>query len=328
MTRPAGEQRAGLSTGAERGIKLDFDTALRVTVPEGLAEVVGAALMEMLGPFELLEAPPGMQVSAAEEPLATLIFYPPPGVGLSAEEVLHLLPASVRKVGTLRVESVRVPRDWVDGWKAHFCPQVIGAVRVRPPWEPPGEARWVDVVINPGLGFGTGSHPTTRGTLLLLQTATAGGPLVDVGTGSGILAITAAKLGWAPVIAFDNDSQALLSARENVAINGVRATVQVMEMDLTRAPTDWFAGATVLANLTLGPVLVLLERLRAARDRGSWPRRLIVSGILVGEQEERLREAACRLGWAGCRRISEGEWVAQELVPAGVDKQPGAPREA
>lgn len=327
MTRPAGERGAGLSTGDERGTELHFDTALRITVPEGLVEVVGAALMEVLGPFELLEAPTGERASAAEEQLATLIFYPPAGVGVSAEEVLHLLPATVRELGTTRVESVRVPCDWVDGWKAHFCPQVIGAVRVRPPWEPPGKARCTDVVINPGLGFGTGSHPTTRGTLLLLQGAPAGGPLVDVGTGSGILAIAAAKLGWAPVTAFDNDPQALLSARENVAMNGVEGTVQVLEMDLAEAPVNWFAEATVLANLTLGPVLTLLERLRAAREAGREPRRLIVSGVLVGEQEERLQEAARFLGWAGRGRVSEGEWVAQEFVPAGVDKLSGSPVE-
>ncbi len=135
-------------------------------------------------------------------------------------------------------------RDWVEGWRLHFRPVVIGVVRIRPPWESEGDlpAGFVDVVINPGLGFGTGLHPTTRGVLRLLQeeggerVAPVGGrslrrskgPLVDVGTGSGVLAIAAAKLGWAPILAFDNDSAALVSARANIEANGVRDVVQCM----------------------------------------------------------------------------------------------------
>jgi ribosomal protein L11 methyltransferase len=188
------------------------------------------------------------------------------------------------------------------------------------------------VVINPGLGFGTGLHPTTRGTLGLLQEgldpAGAGaappatgcaqaasallGPLTDVGTGSGILAIAAAKLGWGPVIALDNDPVALMSARENVDVNGVAAQVEIHEADTNSAQEAWFDRATVLANMTLEPVSLLLKRLAALAAR---PRRLVVSGILAGSQEEQIMLIAHESGFAPGRRLYEGEWVSFELLP-------------
>ncbi len=251
------------------------------------------------------------------------------------------------------MESASVSRDWVEGWREHFRPILIGSVRIRPPWEPPLEApapvfaapAWsaappelppVDVVINPGLGFGTGLHPTTRGTLLLLQEGmrriegsqpspfevspaghSAGspggrGPLVDVGTGSGILAIAAAKLGWAPVVAVDNDPVALVSTRENVAANGVQSEVEVHEEDIGGADETWFGDATVLANMTLEPVSLLLRRLAGATAR---PRRLVVSGILAGSQEEQIMLAAHESGFTAGRRLCEEEWVSLELLP-------------
>jgi ribosomal protein L11 methyltransferase len=249
----------------------------------------------------------------------------------SEAEVLEALPEETVASGQVRVDIQDVARDWADGWKDHFRPIVIGGVRVRPPWEAPAdpEGGLVDVVINPGLGFGTGLHPTTRGTLELLQAPgleggiddVSIGPLVDVGTGSGILAITAAKLGWGPVFAFDNDPMALASARENVVANGVAGVVEIHQTDVEGASAYWFSGATVLANMTLDPVLALIKRL--SRQRVDWsdlaptqaPERLIVSGILVGVQEQQLR-AMARLGAFTIGRTRyEGEWVSLELMP-------------
>ncbi len=297
------------------------DRSVRVRVPESLAEQAGAILMDVLGPFE-------------EEGGAVLVFYPPTDGPSTREELLPLLPAAFAEPGVLLVETGSVPRDWVEGWREHFPPIVIGAVRIRPPWEPPlhGEAAsapgLIDVVINPGLGFGTGLHPTTRGTLMLLQEGLGAGPagrattpsgasgglgrLVDVGTGSGILAIAAAKLGWKPVIALDNDPVALVSARENVAENGVQNEVEIHEADVESAEAGWFAGATVLANMTLEPVSLLLRRLGATAPR---PRRLVVSGILAGGQEDQIMLAAHESGFALGRRLYEEEWVSMELLP-------------
>ena len=246
----------------------------------------------------------------------TLIFYP--GEQMPKDtEVLAALPDGLAADASVTFERRSVSRDWVDGRKEHFRPVTIGRVRVRPPWEPRadlGDAS-VDVEINPGLGFGTGLHPTTRGTLTLLQEGaeacgvSAGrGALVDAGTGSGILCIAAAKLGWRPVTAFDNDALALLSTRENVRQNGVEEMVEVHECDVLEAPPIWFEGATVLANMTLGPVLLLIDKLRGSRLS-----RVVVSGILAGSQEAQCASEAARCGFTVGRKLYEAEWVSMVL---------------
>ena len=316
---PSGAAGGDGSQGADRSV--------RVTVPEALAEEAGAILMDVLGPFE--EERLGRSGSGGPaDGKAVLVFYPSTDGPSTREELLAVLPVAFAEPEALLVETGDVPRDWVEGWRDHFRPTVIGAVRIRPPWEPPPEGdpsspgTLVDVMINPGLGFGTGLHPTTRGTLRLLQdgpevggadsTPSARGPLVDVGTGSGILSIAAAKLGWSPVVALDNDPVALVSARENVAENGVQDDVSIYEADTESAQEAWFSNATVLANMTLEPVSLLLRRLATMSVR---PRRLAVSGILAGSQEEQIMLAAHDAGFVPGRRIYEGEWVSFELLP-------------
>ena len=327
--RPSGSADAG-----------GVDRSVRVTVPASLAEQAGAVLMDVLGPFE--EQRPsrdGREVPPLPEETVTLIFYPPAGGPSTRDELLPLLPATFAEPRMLEVQTGEVSRDWVEGWRDHFRPIVVGIVRIRPPWEPPllgvddgagqgapAGAGLVDVVINPGLGFGTGLHPTTRGTLLLLQeglsraaarqAAASRGPLVDVGTGSGILAIAAAKLGWAPVVAMDNDPVALVSARENVEANGVRDQVETAEADAEAARESLFQGATILANMTLEPVSLLIRRLARESAR---PRRLVVSGILAGAQEEQLMLIAYEAGFSAGRRLYEAEWVSIELLPDRSD---------
>ena len=166
------------------------------------------------------------------------------------------------------------------------------------------------MVLTPGLAFGTGLHPTTRGVLTLLQDETPSGSVVDAGTGSGILAICAAKLGFAPVVAFDDDPLAVTASRVNAGENGVE--VEVGRFDLGDAPAAWFEGATVLANITLEPILALLARLETL---GMPSTRLLISGILSGDQEHRVVSEAERLGLKAVRRIYETEWVSMDLRP-------------
>jgi len=340
---------AGLRSGTPGGG--GEDRSVRVAVPETLADEAGAILMDVLGSFE------EERLEQEGRERVTLVFYPPADGPSIREELLPLLPAVFAAPGALEVETESVPRDWVEGWREHFRPILIGAVRIRPPWEPPLKAPApvsaalgrsvapyeppaVDVVINPGLGFGTGLHPTTRGTLLLLQAGTraaagspadppaasaarssAGpptgcmvgrGPLVDMGTGSGILAIAAAKLGWAPVVAVDNDPAALVSARENVASNGVQSQVEIREADIDGIDERWFRDATILANMTLEPVSLLVRRLAGQVAR---PRRLVVSGLLAGSQEEQIILTARESGFTAGLRLYEEEWVSLELLP-------------
>lgn len=304
------------------------DRAIRVTLPEAEAEIVGAILMDRLGPFAQ-ESVQGSSDEAGGRRVVLTFF--PEVAGLpwaTVEQVWALLPHEAAGLDRVAVEASEVARDWEEGWKEHFHPIVIGRIRTRPPWESPDTAAGlIDVVINPGLGFGTGLHPTTRGTLNLLQSVAGGGPLVDAGTGSGILSIAAAKLGWAPIVAFDNDPVALLAAAENAEENGVVAVVQLREADVAGADAEWFDKATVLANMTLDPVSALLRKLAAdaaavGREGGPaaklGPTRLVVSGILAGDQERQLLQLAETCGFVPGRLVYETEWVSLELFPSSV----------
>ncbi len=179
---------------------------------------------------------------------------------------------------------------------------------------------------------------------------------MDAGTGSGVLAIAAAKLGWTPVLALDNDPVALVSARDNIEVNGVEDSVEVHEIDVADASLSSLSGATVLANMTLEPVSILLRRLGAEvvppehsvgalagadatpagatavapaaspANRGL-PTRMVVSGILAGAQEQELLRTARASGFIPGRRIYEDEWVSLELLPAPAAAHRPAARE-
>jgi ribosomal protein L11 methyltransferase len=124
-----------------------------------------------------------------------------------------------------------VDEDWIDRWRQFHKPVRVGGLWVGPPWEQP-DADAVAVVIDPGRAFGTGGHPTTRLCLELLE-AEERGSVLDVGCGSGVLSIAAAKLGFAPVLAFDFDPQAVEATERNAADNGV--AVDVRRADLATA---------------------------------------------------------------------------------------------
>ncbi len=274
------------------------DPAVRISVPSAWAEIAGALLYDRLGPFQEL----------GEGERRHLIFYPfRHGAGfVEDEDILACLPQELRTLTF--IERVLVPGGWEDSWKIHFKPIVIRRLAVRPPWEPPVPDVEAELVLTPGLAFGTGLHPTTRGILLLLQDGEARGPLADVGTGSGILALAAHALGFAPIRALDNDPLAVEAARANAANHSAPIEVQCHELD--DAPLEWFRAATLLANITLEPVSVLLERLKGLEIR-----RLLVAGILSGEQESLLESRAQEAGLTIASRLYEHEWVAFDLRP-------------
>ncbi|MBU2603614.1 MAG: 50S ribosomal protein L11 methyltransferase [Actinobacteria bacterium] len=298
------------------------DPAVRVSVPTVWSEVCGAMLLHLLGPFQQIDEDARPQDDAhlhgdarpQEEARTHMVFYPfRHGAGfVPDEEILAALPEDVALRASVGIERVLVPGGWEEGWKEHFRPITVGRICVRPPWEEPPTGDLLDIVLTPGLAFGTGLHATTRGVLELLQREAPGGPVLDVGTGTGILAIAAGRLGFFPVRALDNDPQAAEVARENTLENGVEAQVKVL--DVSQVPAEWVEGATILANLMLEPVLALIDRL-AALDVDF--RRLIVSGILMGEQEAIVEEAASRAELAVTERVHEAEWAGLVVVPAG-----------
>jgi ribosomal protein L11 methyltransferase len=279
------------------------DPAVRVSVPAAWTEVVGATLMDLLGPFQ--------QVDEAEE--GHLVFYPyRHGAGyVSDEAILEALPCGLIHDSAVTIERLLVPPGWEEGWKDHFHPLTLGRLYIRAPWEPrPTDIDLLDVVLTPGLAFGTGLHATTRAVLLLMQRGETAGPVVDAGTGSGILSIAAARLGYRPVRAFDNDPLAVEAARANAVDNGVE--VEVALHDVLGAPATWFAGATVFANITANPVITLLTRLGGLEAPVA---RVLASGILAGEQEALVTAAAERAAFRVFSRRQDGEWVGLEFSP-------------
>jgi ribosomal protein L11 methyltransferase len=187
-----------------------------------------------------------------------------------------------------------VPDGWERRWHEFLRPVRVGSLVVRPPWVEGGAD---DLVIDPGVCFGAGTHPTTRLCLSLLQELEPGGALCDWGAGTGVLAIAAARLGWAPVTAVEVDPAAIAAIERNAAHNGVAVTA--VRGDLTeRAP--W--APIVVANLPRPALLgVTIERR---------PERLIASGMLAGEVDE----VVAALGMREVRRICEGDWAAVVLA--------------
>jgi ribosomal protein L11 methyltransferase len=233
---------------------------------------------------DLLELAPGGVEERDDGDVVEYAVYGAPGE-------LPALPDLRAAAGGALVEvaTSEVADDWDERWKAFHHPVRVGDLLVRPPWAP-------------AQAFGTGAHPTTRLCLELMLELDPAGALVDLGCGSGILAIAAARLGWAPVLGLDHDLEAVRAARDNAAANG--ASVQVRRHDMMRdGPAP--GAPTVLANL-LRPLL-----LRVAKDgfAGPGPDALIVSGLLADEGDE-VAAAFAVQGLRDDARRQDGDWVA------------------
>jgi ribosomal protein L11 methyltransferase len=176
---------------------------------------------------------------------------------------------------------------------------------VRPPWEPPAPTG-LDIAIDPGQAFGTGSHATTRLCLeLMLDDAAPAGTFVDVGCGSGVLAIAAAKLGFEPVIGLDYDPLAVSATGENARRNGVELDVRRLDLRADQVPD----GDLVVANILAGPLIAWAD----TQER--FAPRLILSGVLDSEAD-RVRDAFTARGLAESERRRHGDWTALALRSA------------
>ena len=187
----------------------------------------------------------------------------------------------------------RVADGWEHRWREFHRALEIGPLWVGPPWHSP-PAGSIAVVVDPGRAFGTGAHPTTRLCLELLLGETRGSVL-DLGCGSGVIAITAAALGFAPVLAVDLDPVAVGVARANAEANGVEVTVGEADVRSAELP----AAGLAVANIALDAVCALAGRLRVPR--------LIASGY---RSEDRPEIAGFR---PLERRVLDG-WAAELLV--------------
>ena len=217
--------------------------------------------------------------------------------------------AALRELGHLFVEPEA--SGWEDQWRRFHHPVTAGGVTVRPPWAEPRPGT-LDVIIDIGMAFGTGSHTTTRQAL----SALAGLPpasLLDAGTGTGVLALAAMRLGFAPVFACDNDAAALVIAEENARRNGLRPLL--FGADVTTADLELPQADIVVANIALGPITALGTRYATALAAGqAHPRIVVLAGLL---DEQVAPALAAFAGYREERVELEGEWacVVLEAVP-------------
>ena len=231
-----------------------------------------------------------------------------------------------REFPAVALTTLDVPdEDWAARSQANLRAVRVGRVIVRPPWDPAAELTAgvtdpVVLTIEPSMGFGTGHHATTQLCLAALQDMDLrGARVLDVGTGSGILAITAARLGATAVSAIDDDPDAADAARDNVALNGCSATVTVDVADLrTHQGRDY---QVVVANLTGALLIATARALESLLVAGAG--RLILSGCLEAEIDSVLSAFS---GGAGARVTRLEGWTCAVLTPANTP--PDAQRHA
>ena len=257
---------------------------------------------------ELVELVPGGVEEERGTDYVEYAIYGPPG---ELPDLPDLQAAA--GAGLVEIETTEIPDDWADRWRDFHEPVVVGAGRlvVRPSWEgTAGDSAAVDIVVDPGRAFGTGAHATTRSCLeLLLELADRGeaqGPLDDWGTGSAVLAIAAAKLGWDPVMGCDHEGAAVEAAIANADANGVELGVELVNIR-EQAPPQ---APTVVANLTAPLLLPLAARISSGEV--ATPRRMVLSGLL-GSERDRVAGAYAAAGLVVENEIEAGDWAALSL---------------
>lgn len=326
---------------------------LAVRVRAESAELVLAELLELV--------PSGVEESQIDDDTVEYAVYGAPG---EVPELPALRAAA--KDALVEISTSEIADDWSDRWRGFHRPVRIEApapararrsprsrpahvpdLRVRPPWEPAQRPRaeLAEIVIDPGLAFGTGAHATTRLCLeLLLELASLKerpAALLDVGTGTGVLAIAASKLGFAPVLALDIERESVAAARANARAN--RVELEVRRLDLRLQALPWLdagaaagaraaagAGATDGAALAAGAPVVagagagvappggvavvanLLHGLllELARSISSPPSDLIAGGLLRAQADDVAAAFARELGLREYARRTSGEWLA------------------
>jgi len=307
---------------AEPGAWLELSVAADVEAVEAVSEILGRV------------APGGTSVEAAyelvDEGLSARIDPTRPSIvrayipardraaaeraAAEAGEALgHLQAFGLRPIGELTTRLVH-EADWAEAWKAHFPVLRIGRrIVIKPTWRR-HRAGPDDVVLalDPGMAFGTGLHPTTRLCLAALETladrgTVDGAGVLDVGCGSGILAIAAARLGAASVLGLDTDPIAIEATRANAERNGLADRIAARHGSL---PSGDGPFDVVLANLIASVLIDLAESLRRELRTGGV---LLASGIFV-DREAEVRAAFEAAGLQVTARTAEGEWVALEAA--------------
>jgi ribosomal protein L11 methyltransferase len=247
---------------------------LRVSlrVPTDEAELARARLLSLVpGGFEEIAEGGSLELAAYVDEL----FAP---------ELLAAFPTARTTI---------VEPGWEEGWRRFHRPVRAGGVWLGPPWETPPADR-LAVVIDPGRAFGTGAHPTTRLCIEHLALLPPGS-LVDIGCGSGVVALAAAKLGFGPIVAIDDDPVAIASTRENAARNGVELEAICADALTTRLPPASIAVVNIL--------LPVVERVLARLETGV----AVTSGYATSD-------SLAAPGWHSLRRLALEGWAGDTLA--------------
>jgi ribosomal protein L11 methyltransferase len=256
--------------------------------------------------------------SRRQEVIEVLIGHGSPGIEETGADIVGHVPAA-SSIDGLRsailaadpAASVSIAPgtglDWSE-WKASVRAHRVGSLTVAPPWLADATRSATTVVIDPAMAFGTGEHATTRGVIQLMQRVVTPDSLVaDLGAGSAILSIAAAKLGARRVVAIELDPDAESNALENIRRNGVEDRVHFISGDAFTILPLIAPVSLVLANIVS---TVIVELLPTIRDSLAIPGCAILSGVLSEERESMIREIA-RGGWAfDAEHIEEGWWSA------------------
>ncbi len=226
-------------------------------------------------------------------------------------EAIRKLVECGLSLGRTRIALVQIPsQNWAESWKRHFKPIEVGSrLLIKPSWSHrAGRKGQGVVVLDPGLSFGTGQHPTTGFCLRQLVAYRRPGErqsFLDAGTGSGILALAAARLGYSPIQAIDFDADALRVARGNAELNRVGSRIRFLQRDITRLPgksvrTFSLVCANLISNL-------LIEHRRKLVNRVEPGGVLVLAGILRTEFAP-VQRAYEGLGWKLVASRAEREW--------------------
>jgi ribosomal protein L11 methyltransferase len=196
--------------------------------------------------------------------------------------------------------------DWAEAWKSYFKPEHIGKIVIKPSWEEYTAVSGELVIeLDPGMAFGTGTHPTTRLCLKLLpEVVTGESVLLDLGTGSGILALAAAKLGASKIVATDIDPLAVRVAKENFTRNKVEEHIQVYESDLLERPLP-VKFSLVVANIITNAILEVIPSLSRVLEQGG----LFLASGIIEERFPEVKNALERHGFTLEKYITEDGWV-------------------
>jgi ribosomal protein L11 methyltransferase len=265
---------------------------LRHVLSEGLVASGGSAVVE-------------------EGDVLTTWLPEPADIGLAVGSIRSRLETAAGQPVELRVE-VRPSEDWLGQWRDGLAPRRVGnRIIVAPSWTRPqtGSPDDIVIVIDPQMAFGTGEHASTRGALRMLEHAiTAGRTVLDVGAGSAVLAIAAARLGAARVVAVESDDSAIENARDNIESNGCtdRITLEHGKVDDTWLANRAALFDVIVANVLSGVLRPLLPAFRRSVGQGGW---IILGGILEEEAEDVKADAAAASFRLDREEVEVGWWT-------------------